>query len=103
MNRSVLITQVANVFGTLLFQHLGDLKMAAIVAVNAANTSDGHPETYASHDWCDANVFMEAAMLAVAPGYEGFNANNQDAVTLCNEAWGLAKRHGFKHIDIPNG
>ena len=101
MNRSILVSQVANIFCTLLTQHLGDLKMAAIVAVNAANAADGKPDACASHDWCDANVFMEEAMLATVPGYRGFSANNQDAVTLCNDAWAQAKQHGFKHIDLP--
>lgn len=63
------------------------------------NKDEKHPDVCHSHDFCDANMVMLAALArllgvdqdAVLVG----SREPDEQMTLWNDAWGLAKRHDF--------
>ena len=56
------------------------------------------PTSCATHDFCDANVYMEQAFKDV--GVETFEGEHMpdSVVELWNEAWGIAKARGFSNV-----
>ena len=82
--------QLARAFSSELRSELGDDIVTEIVELNAA--SDNADGCY-SHDYCDANMVMEAAFIEVF-GREP-DVSGGDDVRLWNAAWNNAVEHGF--------
>ncbi len=92
--------RVAAVFAAKLFEALDDADM---VEVRVRNRAEADPRICHSHDFCDANMVMDAAFRAMgietpvdalsAEGGEGARFHAADA--LWGEAWGLAKAKWF--------
>jgi hypothetical protein len=90
--------RIAAVFAAMLEQHIGSRDMALVIE---RNRTPGYKDTdsCASHDFCDANMVMDAtwrAMGLVPPAdtVDG-TPEHQEACQLWNTAWSLAKSHYF--------
>ncbi len=66
-----------------------------IAEVNRRNDADGYAAdlTCHTHDFCDANMAMDAAFRTVV-GHE-VDGDNENDCRLWNEAWSLAKTKRF--------
>jgi hypothetical protein len=84
--------KVARVFSALLQADLGST-VEEIVGDNNRHPDDNAPAcrwwwgACASHDYCDANVYMGAAFA--------LTGNDADDTGLWSAAWGNAKENGF--------
>lgn len=92
-NNPVLKMRVARSFSAGLLKRLGKEKMAEVVRRNKT----GAGGTCASHDFCDANMVMDAAM-----GEHGYGSGDwpdsaylTDHAELWSAAWDLAKENDF--------
>lgn len=82
---------VAHEFSRVLHEQLGADTMREVVQRNALPE---YARCCASHDFCDANVYMAEAFEQVT-GRAPDPASDADAA-LWNEAWEIAKSEGFK-------
>ena len=88
------VEQVASAFGRLLRETIG-ININDVIARNKANEGDN---ACASHDFCDANMVMDAA-IKECTGVEASDHLNDDAVlALWNAAWNVAKANGFRFV-----
>ncbi|HET7675656.1 MAG TPA: hypothetical protein VFL54_09065 [Gammaproteobacteria bacterium] len=87
MIEETLIDAVAQAFARQLFTELGPYKMGRVIAGNAMERD---PSVCCSHDYCDANVSMDAAL-------QQMGINWQDAMDsgLWDRAWDHAKAKRF--------
>jgi predicted metalloendopeptidase len=67
-----------------------------LAEIDKLNSEESNPDVCHSHDFCDANVFMLAAVNATLglPDDE-YDSDNQEQNDLFNAAWSEAKRIGF--------
>lgn len=76
-------------FARLLRDEIGQRNMREVIARNERAEYGG---SCASHDYCDANVLMDAAMQStIGHGFTGAD------IPLINAAWEFARRHCFGH------
>lgn len=91
MHTQAQVEQVAAKFAEILREELTDAQWAKMRAKNATGPYQG--DCCASHDYCDANMPMEAAFKACAIELWDRDDNMRDeAVALWNAAWDHAKR-----------
>jgi hypothetical protein len=69
-----------------------ELTREQLIEIDARNAAESNPNVCHSHDLCDANEPMAAAMASL--GLE-FDASNQEQVDVINAAWAMVKREGF--------
>lgn len=81
---------VARSFIRGLASAIGSKNLRTVAARNAV----GSPNVCASHDFCDANVYMSAAFTRVV-GHEIDLQSDADGA-LWDAAWDCAKRAGFR-------
>lgn len=83
-----LVAQVGNRFATMLKDEIGAINFATVKQRNATETYKG---ACASHDFCDANTVMDAAIR------ESLNlaSNHCIDVDFWNHAWNYARA---KHL-----
>lgn len=72
---------------------LDGVTMDEVVRRNAQYREQGTPELCASHEFCDSNVCMIAALEKLGLQVE---ANDENGNTLINAAWGIAKAAEFQ-------
>jgi hypothetical protein len=93
------VLKLATAFSHVLHEWIGD-RMAEVVKLNGAETMEG---VCHSHDFCDANMAMDAAFER-AFGYSPLDDEQRDEadggmsvanMELWNAAWDLAKDKGF--------
>jgi hypothetical protein len=93
-------TKLADMFGTVLREWL---TQGQLMEVRRRNNAYGvEADVCASHEFCDANMAMaDAFELALGRPLlpEDRDGMAPDDVDLVNEAWKIAKRNGFKHIE----
>jgi hypothetical protein len=80
------VAPLADAFLRKLRAHLGDDVMRGIAALNA---DEPNPAICHTHDYCDANVIMDQAFVAVL-GRRSRSNSDRDAV-VWTRAWNLAK------------
>ena len=84
---------VADTFRALILQYLGPETCSQIDEDNKAYDDS----VCASHDYCDANVFMDEALRLV--GFKSLFSDDggmpDPVVFTWNEAWNIAKEKGF--------
>lgn len=82
------IETLAREFAVRLRDELTQTEWLDVILRNAAETDTG---VCHSHDFCDANMVMEAAFIAVT-GHEplGDDGMSDETVTLWNAAWNYA-------------
>jgi hypothetical protein len=77
----------------------------AIEKIDSRNRNEKSPDICHSHDFCDANVHMQLAILDVT----GIDAAAQmpemsdDVSALWHGAWNAAKRIGFRRLSAVRG
>ena len=84
---------LAEEFAARLFVRIGEANLREVIARNAACGKG-----CASHDFCDANMVMLAALQALAPELEGELdeiLHRDDLLALWEEAWAVAKASAF--------
>ena len=84
---------LAAAFVRILRQTIGEEKYAKVVALNGVELN---PDVCHSHDFCDANMVMDAAFhtFGVDPleyGYTEEDGMSQEVCDLWNAAWNRAK------------
>lgn len=88
--------QIARSFAAKLLAHIGPEKMAEINRLNATDAySDG---ACATHDLCDANVYMasaQAGVLGVTEDYLLAHLNDETLLTQWEDAWQMARDARF--------
>jgi hypothetical protein len=62
--------------------------------VNMRNRAASNANTCATHDFCDANIEMDAAFSSLMG--RSFDCDSADDALLWNAAWDMAKRAGFR-------
>lgn len=65
------------------------LTLEQLTEVQGRNRSEENPNICHSHDFCDPNVAMLAALG------EPFDPSSATQTALINKAWGIAKKAGF--------
>jgi hypothetical protein len=85
------VQKLAAEFCLELRRTLGDDGVARAVAANRLET---HPGVCHSHDECDANMAMDAAMTTLGIEHENL-AQDEELCVLWNAAWNLAKKIHF--------
>lgn len=65
------------------------------LTIDDRNKTQEYLECCATHDFCDANVYMEAAYRKI---FKKPTAFNDETTQLMNAAWDLAKSDGFSKI-----
>lgn len=96
------IEPLARAFSKMLIADLGHRKMIEVCVRNDDARKAGITSTCASHDFCDANIVMLAAVESLDirddagnPADVEFLANDQAANTLWNSAWKMAGDNRF--------
>lgn len=89
MRKEQLIKSIAREFGCLLTLQLG----SKLITVVERNSTEKNSSICHSHDFCDANVFMNAAFNRYKKRDPQADSCN-DAFIL-NEAWNIAKSNQF--------
>lgn len=85
--------ELAKTFSRLLRESLPQEEIDEIICRNDAETSKSICH---SHDFCDANMVMHAAGIEVGAWIDaGFDLENEQTVTIWNDAWDLAKTTRF--------
>jgi hypothetical protein len=69
---------------------------ANIDEVIPRNRAEADPNVCHSHDFCDANIVMHDACMAL--GYDALHPAAEND-TLWNDAWDIAKRNNFTDTD----
>jgi len=87
--QTTLPERVARIFSALLQAELGFPTVEEIVGTNNERNDD----TCASHDFCDANVFMSMAFTLT--GHTDPTPWDDTATDLWNAAWAIAKTNKF--------
>lgn len=82
---------VAREFSARVLKYIGADNMREVIRLNA--TADYAGNVCASHDFCDANVFMARAFRAVTG--KAINLQDQNHLTLWGNAWSVAKENKF--------
>lgn len=86
-----LAEKIARTFSDLLQEEIGWANLTTANKRNRTNRLYVETKSCASHDFCDANIIMAEAFQA-----HGVPADNEDEhITLWNEAWELAIAHEF--------
>lgn len=83
---------LARKFCEVLRQHLSAHELASAIMLNRNEES---PNVCHTHDFCDANMTMLAAMESFGVVYESA-AEQQDFCRVWNEAWMIAKASEFR-------
>jgi hypothetical protein len=94
------VTELAKEFGAVLKEWLTGEQMLQVISTNR---EDINASWCASHDFCDANMAMDAAFQKVmGREFVFFNdeqpeteAQNGEDTDLINAAWTLAKKNDF--------
>lgn len=76
-------------FSDLIRSHLTPEQMTAVVTINEINDND----TCATGDFCDSNMLMDDAWLAVMK--RELDCGSEYDMALWNRAWNLSKRIKF--------
>jgi hypothetical protein len=84
--------ELAAEFSRMLRETLSTEEMAEVKARNAVEQS---PDVCHSHDFCDANMVMDAAGKKLGLWSADLDINDQSNMTLWNTAWNIAKCRGF--------
>ena len=96
MMRDQQVTAIAEAFAEVMRQWLTPAEFEEMRRLNAIHASD---LICASHDFCDANMAMDAAFTGLGINtclaYEHDSPEHEEACKLWNEAWSLAKRRYF--------
>jgi hypothetical protein len=87
----ILINKLAHVFADVLKERLTSEQVHEINRRNASLEYGGN--TCASHDFCDANMVMDAAFTGLL-GREML-IDDDDDLAACNSAWTIAKDNAF--------
>ncbi len=91
----MMIESLAEEFAHELLELIGSKNM---YEVNVRNHRSDYKGCCASHDFCDANMVMESAMIETY-GYsidvETNDADSEKIMGIMNEAWDTAKLHDF--------
>lgn len=90
-------TQLAAAFIDALHEELGAELVAEVVERNRA---DDDPLVCHSHDFCDANMTMEAAWIDLGVTEDGPDAEDEQQTALWSRAWDLAKRAEFNSDNL---
>lgn len=96
--------KVAQAFCRVLHAYLGEEVMAEVVRKNDQRGDRYDSGICASHDACDANEAMDAAMREVCPGLMDYDCEvgmPEAMLDVWNAAWGYAKAAGFDQSQIP--
>lgn len=91
--------ELAEEFAARLFVCIGETNLREVIRRNAI---DG--KGCASHDFCDANMVMLAALELLAPELEDqldVILNRDDLLALWEEAWAIAKASAFHEFAAP--
>ncbi len=92
-------TELAEEFAARLFVRIGEANLREVIRRNAA-----HGKGCASHDFCDANMVMLAALQSLAPEIDGELdeiLHRDDLLALWEEAWAIAKASAFHEFAAP--
>ena len=89
--RGVVVQKLAAEFCLELRRMLGDDGVARAVAANRLETRPGVCHT---HDECDANMAMDAAMDRLGIKHDNMG-DSEELCELWNAAWDLAKKNHF--------
>ena len=85
---------IAEEFGRELGEYLTAKEKAAVIIRNSGQTDRGAKYSVChSHDFCDANMAMDAAYKKVMK--KQINANDESQLVYWNTAWNIAKHHNF--------
>ena len=84
----------AILFSELLRKELGEEKIQEVVKRNKAYCVQYGDKTCASHDFCDANMIMNEALMSLGLKRLGPDLSKTER-NLWNGAWSLAKKHEF--------
>lgn len=91
---------VAYRFATALRAYLGEQKFEQMRRLNATETDKNICH---SHDFCDANVFIDEVLSEFGVTLVGKTDFNQQALDLANLAWDLAKARGLLKTEVAHG
>lgn len=91
MNNKPTNMDIAIKFSRLLINHLGCEKMLNIIA---SNYREADKTLCHTHSHCDANSLMVEAIESF-DGIAAFHLEDEQHITLFNEAWTLAKKNNF--------
>ncbi|MCK1671087.1 hypothetical protein [Bradyrhizobium sp. 150] len=93
MTRDQQVTAIAEAFAEVLRQWLTREEMEA---VRSRNASQSNPGICHSHDFCDANMAMDAAFrglsIPTCLDLDDDTKEHEEACRLWNDAWDVAKR-----------
>lgn len=82
--------KIARAFSARVLKYIGPKKLALAVKRNA---TPEYEDCCATHDFCDANVFMDRAFRAVTG--KSIRLQNDADRALWNKAWSLAQSRKF--------
>lgn len=91
--------ELAEEFAARLFVRIGEANLREVIRRNEI-----HGKGCASHDFCDANMVMLAALQSLAPELEDELdeiLNRDDLLALWEEAWAIAKASAFQEFATP--
>lgn len=91
---ATLVARVGDRFAALLKEGLGEAKYELVRQRNAV---EKYPGVCHSHDFCDANMTMQAAIIAVLelPADWCIDGGDEAQTAFWNEAWAHTSRHYF--------
>lgn len=94
--------KVARRFAELLAERVGPEAIDRIDALNRVESNEG---VCHSHDFCDANVFMQLAVMDVTgiDAADHVPAISDPVLALWQKAWDTAKRIGFRRLNLVLG
>lgn len=85
---------LADEFAALLCLEIGRANLEKVVRLNPT-----YGEACAAHDFCDANMVMLDAFVAMVPGVDADDIIQRDDLNaLWDEAWGIAKASAFEEF-----
>lgn len=90
MNREQQVTAVAEAFAEVMKQWLSKEEFAAMKRLNETDPEYAPGGACASHNYCDANMAMDAAMKQVLG--DGYRIDDETLHPIWNDAWSLARK-----------
>ncbi len=87
--RAKLVELLSKEFSKLLVEDLG---LILVRKINRLNKSEVVPGVCHTHDFCDANMTMEAAAKKIGLTLESSSRRHSE---IWNDAWSLAAKNGF--------
>lgn len=91
--RMALPRRIGETFALLLQEEIGITNFKAMAERNRAYDMDGQTGVCASHDFCDANMVMHAAILKETGMDFSMVVMLEEAATIWNKAWDYARKN----------